>query len=269
MKNKLHYSFAAIAFVGISLLITACEKDYVAPVEQPMTPVASASFVEEFDNAGDLTAKGWVFKNNSRPIGQSGWRQGRYESASVLQYKFLAPVPFIGFPAYSANTSPNDFISCDASSVNDATTGTGEISAWLISPQVPLSNGDVITFYTRAVDDSNYPVYTKDRMQVRGNFGNGTADVGNTPVSTGGFSTILLDINPTYVYNDPAGSGVTTGYPRAWRKYTITISGLAAPVAKGRFAFRYLGTDAGIFGGAAGTNYPTVVGIDSLAFVHK
>jgi hypothetical protein len=153
--------------------------------------------------------------------------------------------------------------------VNDGSTGTGEISAWLISPQVPIKNGDKIIFYTRAVDDSNYPVYTKDRMQVRGNFGNGNADVGSTATSTGGFSSVLLDINPTYVYNDPIGSGVNTGYPRAWKKYTITISGLTAAVTNGRFAFRYLGTDAGIFGGTAGSNYPTVVGIDSLAFIHQ
>jgi hypothetical protein len=263
MKNKLHYLFAVIAFVGTTLLFASCEKDYVAPTEAvtPVTP--SISFVEEFNNVGDLAAKGWIFKNNSRPIGQSGWRQGRYESASLVQYKFLAPVPFIGFPAYSANTSPNDFISCDASAVNDAVTGTGDISAWLISPQVPIKNGDQIIFYTRAVFDSDYPVYTRDRMQVRANYGSGTgsSDVGNTPISVGDFTNLLLDINPTYDNNDPSG------YPRAWKKYTINISGLAAPVASARFAFRYLATDAGVFGGNGG-NYPSVVGIDSLAFVH-
>ena len=262
MKNKLHYLFAATAFVGISLLFASCEKDAVAAV-QPTTPVTpSASFVEEFNNVGDLSAKGWVFRNNSNPIGQAGWRQGRYESASLVQYKFLAPVPFIGFPAYSASTTPNDFISCDASAVNDAVTGTGNISAWLISPQVPMKNGDQIVFYTRAVFDSDYPVYTRDRMQVRANFGNGSSVVGTTPTSVGGFTNILLDINPTYANNDPAG------YPRAWKKYTINISGLTAPVANARFAFRYLASDAGVFGGSTGANYPSVVGVDSLAFVH-
>jgi hypothetical protein len=269
MKNKLYFLSVAAAFAGVSLLFASCEKDYVAPAETSQQPAASASFVEEFANVGDLTSKGWVFKNNSNPIGQSGWRQGRYESASLLQYKFLAPVAYIGFPAYSAENSPNEFISCDASAVNDATTGTGDISAWLISPQVPIKNGDQIIFYTRAVTDFDYPAYTKDRMQVRANFTDGGVNVGTSPASVGNFSNLLLDINPNYIYNDPTGNAGTPGYPQAWTKYTITISGLTAPVEKARFAFRYFGTDAGVFGGASGSNYPTVVGIDSLAFVHQ
>lgn len=273
MKNKLYYLVIIASCFLVATLITSCEKDAVAKKATIDTPAASASFVETFDNVGGLTAKGWVFKNNSRPIGQTGWRQGRYESAATAQYKFLAPVPFIGFPAYQATATPNDFVSCDASCVNEtlSPTGGGEISSWLISPQVPIKNGDKITFYTRAVDDSNYPVYTKDRMQVRANFTDGSADVGNAATTTGNFSTVLLDINPNYVYNDPAGSGVTTGYPRDWKKYTITISGITGSggVSSARFAFRYLGTDAGIFGGSAGTNYPTVVGVDNLEFVHQ
>ncbi len=271
MKNKLYFLSVAAAVTGVCLLFASCEKDYVAPAEKKPLPVAApASFVEEFTNVGDLTAKGWVFKNNSNPIGQSGWRQGRYESASLLQYKFLAPVPYIGFPAYSAVNSPNEFISCDASAVNDATTGTGDISAWLISPQVPIKNGDQIIFYTRAVTDFDYPAYTKDRMQVRANFTDGSSNVGGSATSVGNFSNVLLDINPTYIYNDPSGNiGGTPGYPQDWKKYTITISGLNAPVEKARFAFRYLAPDAGVWGGSSGDNFPTVVGIDSLAFVHK
>lgn len=267
MKNKLHYLVAATAFAGTTLLFASCEKDYVAPVETvtPVTP--SISFVEEFNNVGDLSAKGWVFKNNSNPIGQAGWRQGRYEAASVVQYNFLAPVPFIGFPAYSANTTPNDFVSCDVTSVNSQ----GDISAWLISPVLPMSNGDRIIFYTRATDDTEYPIYARDRMQVRANIIDGAANVGKTSSDIGNFSKILLDINPAYIFNDPSApsNGGIPGYPRAWRKYTITVTGLAAPVSNARFAFRYLANDAGLQGGSGGANYPTVVGVDSLAFIHQ
>jgi hypothetical protein len=270
MNYKFTFLAAATAFVGLGFLLSSCEKDYVAPTT-PTTPTTpSASFVEQFDNVGDLSAKGWIFKNNSYPIGQTGWRQGRYESSSVMQYKFLAPEPFIGFPAYNASKSPNDFVSCDASAVNDAS-GTGDISAWLISPSLPMKNGDKIIFYTRAVYDANYPAYAKDRMQVRANFANSNTDVGSSSASVGSFSNVLLDINSNYVYNDPTGNTpAVPGYPEAWTRYTITLANLpAAGITNGRFAFRYLGTDAGVYGGSAGANYPSVVGIDSLAFVHQ
>jgi hypothetical protein len=272
MKHKFQFASGIMAFIGLAVIISACEKDVVANQQPSPTPVAtSASFVEEFNNVGDLSAKGWVMKNNSQPIGQTGWRQGRYESASQQQYKFLGPVPFLGFPAYSASTSPNDFVSCDATVVNDAVTGSGEISAWLISPELPIKNGDKIIFLTRAVDDALYGWYSKDRMQVRANFSNdGSADVGNTPTSTGRFTNVLADINPKYIFNDPSGNTpAEVGYPRNWTRVTLTVSGLTAPVQKARFAFRYLGTDAGVFGGTSGDNYPSVVGIDSLAFVQQ
>jgi hypothetical protein len=270
MNYKL-FSIAA-AFIGISSVLASCEKDAVSAPAQPAAPTAtSASFVEQFNNVGELSGKGWVFKNNSMPIGQNGWRQGRYESATVMQYKFLAPEPFIGFPAYNASTSPNDFVSCDASCVNDANgvNGRGDISAWLISPSLPMKNGDQIVFYTRAINDANYPDYARDRMQVRANFTDGTPDVGRMPTDTGSFRTLLVDINPAYRRNDPAGnSPAAPGYPRAWTRYTITLNNIpSGSVTSGRFAFRYLGTDAGIFGGSTGANYPSVVGIDSLAFI--
>ncbi len=263
MKHTVRYVAGLAAFVGLSALMVACEKDYVAP-EETQTPTAtSASFVEQFNNVGDLSGKGWVFKNNSNPIGQAGWRQGRYEAATVAQYKFLAPVGVIGFQAYNSSTSPTDFVSVDASAGSPNPDGSGNISAWLISPPLPIDSGDQIIFYTRAVNDFDYSVYTRDRMQVRANFANGSADVGSTPTSTGRFDSVLLDINPTYVNNDPGG------YPQNWRKYTITIRRIAAPIPNARFAFRYMATNASVFGGTSGANYPSVVGVDSLAFINR
>ena len=50
---------------------------------------------------------------------------------------------------------------------------------------------------------------------------NGTSqNVGTTATSVGDFTTLLLDINPTYT---------TTGYPNVWTNFVVTISGLAGP----------------------------------------
>ncbi|MBA2249770.1 MAG: choice-of-anchor J domain-containing protein [Chitinophagaceae bacterium] len=234
-------------------IIVSCKKDELKTVKTPSPypppPPGNPSFTEEFNNVGDLTAKGWVFKNNSQPVGATGWRQGRYEPSAS---KF--PVPYIGFQAYSSSTTPNDFVSCDGSCVNDI----GEISAWLISPALLMKNGDKITFYTRALDDAAFIFYTKDRVQVLANFTNGSSDVGQIATTTGSFTKVLLDINPAYAEN------AISGYPEVWTKYTITISGLAAPVSNARFAFRYFGTDAGASSNA--TNTSSVVGIDQLVF---
>jgi len=261
-KNQLVFG---LIFSGIiAIVIISCVKDPAAKkVVNPLPVAPPVSFVEEFTNVGDLASKGWVLRNLSSPVGQTGWRQGRYESGATSQYKFAGPVPYIGFPGYSISKSPQDFISCDVSAVNE-----GKLSAWLISPVLPIKEGDQIVFFTRAADDSNYPVYTKDRMQVRANFSDGTVNLTDTGV--GNFSKLLLDINPRYIYNDPSGGQGSDGYPRAWRKYTInidTVPGNSAAAA--RFAFRYYGNDAGLQGGSAGSNYATIVGIDSLAFIRK
>lgn len=265
---------AASALIMIIFVAISCVKDYKTPPATPTTPVSpipTGSFSEEFDNVGDLTSKGWAFVNNSDPIGMTGWRQGRFEPSNMAQNKkFLATVPYVGFPAYSAHNTPNDFVSCDITAASDAASSTNSATynAWLISPAVPMKNGDKIVFYTRALDDAAYPVYTKDRVQVRGNFTDGSADVGTDTVP-GKFTRILLDINPNYVENDPS-AGTGGGYPQTWTKYTITLSGLpAAGIAKGRFAFRYLAFDAGLFGGPSQANYPSVVGVDQLSFTHN
>lgn len=257
----------ALAITGLITLTFSCVKEPASNQGgDPLpNPPSSASFVEEFDNVGNLVDKGWIFLNNSTPIGNSGWRQGRYEANTMSQYKFLGPVPFVGYPAKSANQSPNDFVSADATVVG----GDGHINAWLISPVVPIKNGDQLVFWTRAVDDSYYPVYTKDRMQVRANFASGTVSIADTGV--GNFSNLLLDINPNYIYNDASGNSPTIpGYPRQWTKYTVTFSDIpGGSTNAARFGFRYVGKDAGLQGGSGGNNYPTVVGIDSLAFIRN
>lgn len=266
MKLKSTFFAAAAAVIGIGTVLSACEKDYVAPEETVTPATPSASFVEQFDNVGGLAAKGWVFKNNSNPVGQVGWRQGRYEAANQVKFAFVGP--YIGFQAFNSTNTPNDFVSSDLSALADFTGNGGDLSAWLISPAVPMKNGDVITFYTRASDDALYFDPATDRMQVRANFTDGTADVGNTATSVGKFTNLLLDINSALNYNYQGG------YPQVWTKYTVTVSGIPGngSIESGRFAFRNFMLDTGLQGGtgSSGTYYnATVVGVDSLAFVHN
>lgn len=254
MKNNRILLFITLFFLLSIAFIVSCTKDTLktsTPVS-PFPPVINpnSSFVEEFNNVSELPSKGWIFKNNSEPAGSNGWRQGLYEAAPSSKF----PVPIIGFPAHSASSTPNDFISCDASAVNLE----GNISAWLITPKLNVKNGDKIIFWARALDDLQYFIFTIDRMQVLMDTTGETPDVGNSATSTGTFSKLLLDINDQYIENDNGGFP-----PLEWTKYTITISGLSSPKSNARIAFRYLGTDAGV----NGPNYASVIGIDDLSFV--
>ena len=67
----------------------------------------------------------------------------------------------------------------------------------------------------------------------------------------GDFTTLLLDINPTYT---------TTGYPNAWTQFTVTISGVGSPTP-GRLAFRYFVENGGPNG--ANSDY---IGIDTVQY---
>ena len=217
--------------------MVACEKDFKneTPAPRPAAPVIS--FVEEFDTVANIAAKGWVIDNNSYPVGPVSWRQGMYELGGKLGSDV------VGFPAYSAKLTPNDFVSVDM----NATSGAGVTSAWLISPMRPMKNGDQIIFYTRSHGD-----YI-DRMQVRMNLVNGGINTGTGPEDVGDFTTLLEDIN--------AGMGAPPAYPVVWTKYSYTLSGITG-TKNGRFAFRYYVPNSGPSGSNA-----DMIGVDSVAFV--
>ena len=82
-------------------------------------------------------------------------------------------------------------------------------------------------------------IYTKDRMQVLANYSDGSDSVGETATSTVSLTVLLFDINPDYVENDLGG------YPEVWTGYDNhkMADRLGSQM---RFAFKYLGTDAGI-----------------------
>ncbi|HET8648327.1 MAG TPA: choice-of-anchor J domain-containing protein [Vicinamibacteria bacterium] len=169
---------------------------------------------EGFDNITTLPGAGWFLRNNSAPLGATGWFQG---NSTVFPAQGGAPTAYIA--ANYQNTA-----------------GTGTISNWLLTPPISLANGATFSFYTRTVTTVGFP----DRLQVRMSLaGNGT-DVGTTATSVGTFTALLLDINPTYTLN---------GYPNVWTQFTVTISGVATPTL-GRLAFRYFVEN----GGPTGAN---------------
>jgi hypothetical protein len=229
MNKKYSLLFSALFGLAIVVVLNSCEKDYVA---KP-APV-SKSFVEEFDTVANLYSRGWVFVNNSKPQGAATWQQGIWTNGS------FGPVVF---PAYSYTASGDEYILTSYASGLDVAT----LSSWMITPAIEMKNGDKFSFYTTTAPGSIYP----DRMQVRINLTDSSADVGKTETSVGKFTTVLTDIN--------AGLAVH-GYPEAWKRYEFTISGLAAPSQR-RIGFRYYVTD----GGGSGNN-SYAIGIDQFAF---
>ncbi len=186
------------------------------------------NFVEDFQDVPTLFSNGWVQTNNSSPLGSGGWMQ---------DFGNFNPPP---------SGPDNSSIVCDYSSISSGQ--SGDISNWLITPTINLTQGDSIIFYTRSFNNSAYP----DRMEVRLNRSN-TTDVGTTTTSVGDFDTTFLIINPTLTI----GAG---GYPMIWTRYAFVINGVT-PSTPCRVGFRYDVTD----GGQTGSNGSTI-GIDNFEY---
>lgn len=194
------------------------------------------SFSQNFDDITTLSASGWVMQNNSSPVGSLSWFQGTATTATPT------PGPFNSF-----NGAANSYIA-----VNFNSTGsTGTISNWLMTPNRTLRNGDVFTFYTRKPTIGSGQTDYPDRLEVRMSTNGASTNAGANASQLGDFTTLLLSINPTLVANV---------YPQVWTKFTITISGLAAPTS-GRIAFRYFVTGAGSLG--SNSDY---IGIDQVDY---
>ncbi|HVP12559.1 MAG TPA: choice-of-anchor J domain-containing protein [Phycisphaerae bacterium] len=179
---------------------------------------------EGFADIGALS--GWYMQNNSEPAGVNGWFQG---NAAIFEAQAGAP---------------DSYIAANYNSTSDV----GNISNWLLTPEVTLKNDWMLDFYTRT---SSSPSFA-DRLQVRMSVNGASTDVGSTWDSVGDFSILLLDINPTYQI---------WAYPQSWLygHYTLYLSGLSGPT-QGRLAFRYFVENGGPNG--ANSNY---IGIDTVS----
>lgn len=196
---------------------------------------------EDFTSPFNPNLAGWTIINNSIPSNTLSWMQGNGPGGTVK------------FSAYNGST--NDFYGADFRSVPQ---GTGGISSWLISPTLTIYNGAVLQFATRTATGS--PVFP-DRMQVRMSQNQLTAIPAGS-ASIGGFTDLLLDINPNLTINTGSviSNGTVNGYPQTWTVYNLPISGITGTVT-GRIAFRYFVDDAG----SSGIN-SRMIGLDAVRY---
>jgi hypothetical protein len=181
---------------------------------------------EGFEAITTLVPGDWFMQNNSQPgPGVTGWFQGSTAA----------------FPSQSG--AANSYIAANY----DNGTGTSTLSNWLLTPIVTLQNGAQLTFWTRTVDTPVHP----DRLQVRMSTNGSSSNVGSTATDVGDFTTLLLDINPTYTTSD---------YPSVWTQFTVIMSGLGSQTP-GRLAFRYFVEN----GGPTGAN-SDYIGIDAVQY---
>lgn len=224
MKNKIATAIMILAV--IELVTYSCGKQNDVPLK------IDYSFTEEFDTVATAIEKGWVIKNNTKPIGTVGWTQGYFYVSLYhgLVPKSLGTLPFNypasgGFGDNNPSFSGADFIMTTSECGFDV----ANCSNWLISPEFTIKTGDQISFYTRTYSN---PALAADRMEVRMNEQNSSTDVGKDSNSVGGFTKVLLDINPNYLTR---GNG---SYPGSWQRYVTTVESVDTP-RKTRIAFRY------------------------------
>jgi hypothetical protein len=211
-------------------MLNGCEKDVVPQIKQQV------SFTEEFDTVANLYYRGWIFSNNSQPLGTATWQQGIYTSGKL---------GLEGFPAFSYHSSSDEYIYAGFNTGNNVAT----LSSWMITPVIEMKDGDKFYFYTRTTAGSTFA----DRLQVRINTQDNSGNVGNSATSIGSFTNLVADINANYATGQ-------TGYPQGWRKYEYTISGFEKST-KSRIALRYFVENGGQNGSRS-----NAIGIDQFHY---
>jgi hypothetical protein len=169
---------------------------------------ASVLLSEGFDNVAGLTGAGWTVQNFSGPVTQTSttWFQG---NAGIFESQAGAPDSYLAANFLAADTG-------------------GDIELYMLAPDLLLTNGDTISFWTRT--DCCTPGSGDDLLV--GIWGLGS----------------LFDINP---------GNADDGFPLDWTHYTVVVSGLSGPTVV-KFGFEY-------FGPADRLNY---IGIDSVEVNH-
>lgn len=209
----------------------------------PFFGISQNQFSFGFDGTtAAMLASGWQSTNQSSPSTTSLW--------TIASYTTPLTNPLFG----SGNTTTvpvgqaggnNSFALVNFTS----TSGAGTISNWLITPDIIVQNGDVVTFYSRKGTDgtTDYP----DRLELRMSTATTTVIPSGGSAGLGSFTTVCTTVNPSLL-----GGFV---YPKAWTQYSYTVSGLSGPTSV-KFAFRYFVTN----GGPSGAN-SDLIGIDSFS----
>jgi hypothetical protein len=169
-------------------------RDSTSPVEPGNTPglpkprIASPELTCKISQGFEAVPPvDWTTLNVSNPKGSTNWFLG---DAGTFQ----------------AQSGP---LNSYAGANFNNTGAHGTISNWLITPVTTFQNGDVVRFFTRTTT-SSYP----DRLQVRLSLAGSTPVLPSNAADTGSFTTLTLDINPTYAVG---------GYPLDWTEYTAVV----------------------------------------------
>jgi hypothetical protein len=187
----------------------------MAVVHVTAAPAHAALLTENFDNIATLSGSGWVQTNNSSPAGLN-WFQG---NDGVFGAQSGAPDSYI------------------ASNFTAAGLG-GNVSNWLILPELSLSDGDTFSFFAR------FGASLPEQIEIRFSANGSSTNVGGTASSVGDFTTLFTTITPTLGTSE-------------WAQYAVALSGIGS--TSGRLAFRYIVSDTSVNG--------DYIGIDSVQVV--
>jgi hypothetical protein len=202
-----------------------------------VTPQATTVVTEGFEDISTLSAKGWAFQNNSSPppattTATANWNQAG-DTFTVAQAG-----PADSYISVSDNTSAS---------------GSGQLSNWLITPELDFSVTNAITFFTRTFQGTPNPESLEVRLSISG----ASIDVGNDVSSVGVFTTLLQAIGSTTIpLAYPGALGNTES-----NKYQQFTLNLGKQSGSGRVAFRVNSLT-----GIDVTGNPTLVAIDSVSY---
>lgn len=211
---------------------------YFALFSIPFIGFSQNQYNQGFDvTTAQLATAGWVQTNQSAPLGASTW--------SIPSTTPVSTDAFGGVNRAGHMGGANSFILVNFNS----TTGAGIISNWLITPNITVQNGDVVSFWTRKGTDgtTDYP----DRLELRMSTDAVTVVPSGGSSGLGSFSTLALTVNPNLL------AGFV--YSKTWTQYSYTVTGLSAATPV-KFAFRYFITN----GGPSGAN-SDIIGIDTFS----
>jgi hypothetical protein len=200
-----------------------------------LTPQATTVVTEGFEDISTLSAKGWAFQNNSSPppattTSTANWTQGG-DLATVAQAG-----PADSYISVSDNTSAS---------------GSGQLSNWLITPELDFSVTSATSFFTRTFLGNQNPELLEVRLSVSG----ASIDVGNDASSVGVFTTLLQSIGSPSDYPGKFGNTESNKF----RQFNLN---LGKQSGSGRVAFRVNSLTSDPTSGAS----PTLIAIDSVSY---
>jgi hypothetical protein len=171
---------------------------------------AQANFQESFDSNGptqsgtdgpaNLISRGWIFRNQSQPLGSRGW--------------------FDGYTHYLSPHAGTGYLAVDDASTDFLFGGT--VSQWAILPAVPNQiGGDTLTFHAQRIASPLVP-----SIEVRYS-PSGNTSTGSSVTDVGSFTQLLLDVNPVPSTGWQAFSVTVPGSGRLALRYRVQVVGFS------------------------------------------